>query len=410
MQQRSVVRVGATLIVASMALTACGSRNSNDSGGDNSSSTKTAKIGVIAPLSGDLSALGLGIQHSVELAVKQANDSNAIPGWKLEVAAKDDEAKPESGKNAATSLSSDKDVIGVVGTLNTSVAQQVTPVLAPKNIVQVSPANTGPGLTQGAQWQTAPKRPYPVYFRTCTTDAVQGPFAARYLYETAKITKVATIHDKKAYGQGLVGTFTEEFKKLGGQVVAAETINPDDSNYQAVISAIKPSAPQALYYGGEFPQAGPLSQQMKAAGMNVPLMGGDGIFDPKFIQLGGKTSTGDLATSVGAPVEALPSAQKFVADYAAQNYKDPYAAYGGYSYDAANAIINALKESLKDATDVESARPKTVEALGKVSFDGVTGKVAFDQYGDTTSKVLTVYKVDAGKWATVETKDFAASK
>jgi branched-chain amino acid transport system substrate-binding protein len=297
-------------------------------------------------------------------------------------------------------------VIGVVGTLNTSVSQQVQPVLAPKNIVQVSPANTGPGLTQGANWQTDPKRPYPTYFRTCTTDAVQGPFAARYLYETAKITKVATIHDKKAYGQGLVGTFTEEFKKLGGQIVAAQTINPDDANYQAVISAVKPSAPQAVYYGGEYPQAGPLSQQMKAAGLNVPLMGGDGIYDPKFISLAGKTSENDLATSVGAPIDQLPSAKKFVEDYNAAGFKDPYAAYGGYSYDAANAIIAALKESLKDAADVEAARPKTVEAMSKVSFDGVTGKVAFDQYGDTTSKVLTVYKVSGGKWATVETKEF----
>jgi branched-chain amino acid transport system substrate-binding protein len=405
-QQRSVVRVGASLIVASLALTACGSRSGDDSGGGSGGSTKTAKIGVIAPLSGDLSALGLGIQHSVELAVKQANDSNAIPGWKLEVVPKDDEGKPDPGKNAATALAGDADVIGVVGTLNTSVSQQVQPVLAPKNIVQVSPANTGPGLTQGANWQTDPKRPYKTYFRTCTTDAVQGPFAARYLYETAKITKVATIHDKKAYGQGLVGTFTEEFKKLGGQVVAAQTINPDDSNYQAVISAVKPSAPQAVYYGGEYPQAGPLSQQMKAAGLNVPLMGGDGIYDPKFVTLAGKTADNDLATSVGAPVDALESAKKFVADYNAAGYKDPYAAYGGYSYDAANAIINALKTSLKDAKDVESARQATVDALQGVAFDGVTGKVAFDQYGDTTSKVLTVYKVAAGKWATVETKDF----
>ncbi|WP_238165555.1 branched-chain amino acid ABC transporter substrate-binding protein [Kribbella caucasensis] len=403
-QQRSVVRVGASLIVASLALTACGSRSEDGGGG---TATKTAKIGVIAPLSGDLSALGLGIQHSVELAVKQANDSNAIPGWKLEVDAKDDEAKPDVGKTAATSLSSDKDVIGVVGTLNSSVALQVQPVLAPKNIVQISPANTNPSLTQGANWQSAPKRAYPTYFRTCTTDAVQGPFAARYLFEKAGIKKVATIHDKKAYGQGLVGTFTEEFKAAGGQVVAAETINPEDSNYQAVISAVKPSAPQAVYYGGEYPQAGPLSQQMKAAGLNVPLMGGDGIYDPKFITLGGKTSTGDLATSVGAPVDTLESAKKFISDYNAAGFKDPYAAYGGYSYDAANAIINALKESLKDASDVESARPKTVEALGKVSFEGVTGKVAFDQYGDTTSKVLTVYKVAGGKWATELTQDLA---
>src|SRR4029079_10803974 len=99
-------------------------------------------------------------------------------------------------------------------------------------------------------------------------------------------------------------------------------------------------------------------------------------------------------------------AKKFVSDYNAQNYKEPYAAYGGYSYDAANAIINALTTALKDAKDVESARQATVDAVGKVSFDGVTGKVAFDQYGDTTSKVLTVYKVAGGKWATVETKAF----
>jgi branched-chain amino acid transport system substrate-binding protein len=388
-----------------LALTACGSR-SNDDGGGSGSETKTAKIGVIAPLSGDLSALGLGIQHSVELAVKQANESNAIPGWKLEVAAKDDEGKTDPGKNAATALASDKDVIGVVGTLNTSVSQQVQPVLAPKNIVQVSPANTGPGLTMGADWQKNPKRPYPTYFRTCTTDAVQGPFAARYLYETAKITKVATVHDKKAYGQGLVGTFTEEFKKLGGQIVAAETLNPDESNYQSVVSAIKPSAPQAVYYGGEYPQAGPLSQQMKAGGLNVPLMGGDGIKDPKFQVLAGKSADGDLSTSVGAPTDSTEAGKKFLADYKAAAYKEDSAAYGGYSYDAANAIINALKTSLKDAKDVESARQATVEAVGKVSFDGVTGKVAFDQYGDSTTKVLTVYKAAGKDWATVETKEF----
>ncbi|MEU4389377.1 branched-chain amino acid ABC transporter substrate-binding protein [Kribbella sp. NPDC023855] len=404
-QQRSVVRVGASLIVASLALTACGSR-SNDDGGGSGSETKTAKIGVIAPLSGDLSALGLGIQHSVELAVKQANESNAIPGWKLEVAAKDDEGKTDPGKNAATALASDKDVIGVVGTLNTSVSQQVQPVLAPKNIVQVSPANTGPGLTMGADWQKNPKRPYPTYFRTCTTDAVQGPFAARYLYETAKITKVATVHDKKAYGQGLVGTFTEEFKKLGGQIVAAETLNPDESNYQSVVSAIKPSAPQAVYYGGEYPQAGPLSQQMKAGGLNVPLMGGDGIKDPKFQVLAGKSADGDLSTSVGAPTDSTEAGKKFLADYKAAGFKEDSAAYGGYSYDAANAIINALKTSLKDAKDVESARQATVDAVSKVSFDGVTGKVAFDQYGDSTTKVLTVYKAAGKDWATVETKEF----
>ncbi len=409
MPQRSVVAVGASLLVASLALSGCGTRGGDDGGSDTGSgsgSTKTAKIGVIAPLSGDLAALGKGIEHSVDLAIKQANESNAIPGWKLELAAEDDQATPDVGKNAATKLASDKDVVGVVGTLNSSVAQSVQPVLSTANITMVSPANTNPSLTQGADFATAPKRTYQNYFRTCTTDSIQGPFAARYLFEKAGIKEVATVHDKKTYGQGLVDAFSKEFTKLGGTIVAAETINPDDDKYDAVVSKIKPSNPKAVYYGGEFPQAGPFSQQMKAAGLNVPLMGGDGIYSGEFIKLAGSTATGDLATSVGAPTDQLESAKSFVEAYNAGGYAEPYEAYGAYAYDAANAIINALKTSLKDADSAEAARQATVQAMSSVSFDGVTGKVAFDEYGDTTSKVLTVYAVKDGAWAPVNTEEF----
>jgi branched-chain amino acid transport system substrate-binding protein len=406
--QRSVVAVGASLLVASLALAGCGTRGGNSSGGSGSgdSNNKVAKIGVIAPLSGDLAALGLGIKNSVDLAIKQANESKAIPGWTLQLEAGDDQATPDVGKNAATKLSSDKDVVGVVGTLNSSVAQSVQPVLASANIVMVSPANTNPSLTQGADFATAPKRTYANYFRTCTTDSIQGPFAARYLYEKAGIKEVATVHDKKTYGQGLVNAFSQEFTKLGGKIVAAETINPDDDKYDAVISKIKPANPKAVYYGGEYPQAGPFSQQMKAAGLNVPLMGGDGIYSDQFIKLAGATSEGDLATSVGAPTDTLDSAKAFVVAYKAAGYSEPYEAYGAYAFDAANAIINALKESLKSAASADAARQATVQAMSNVSFDGVTGKVAFDQYGDTTSKVLTVYKVQGGKWAAENTAAF----
>ena len=153
-------------------------------GGASGSATKVAKIGVIAPLSGDLSALGLGIQNSVDLAIKQANEAKAIPGWTLEIAPEDDEAKPDVGKNAATKLAGDDEVVGVVGTLNSSVSQSVQPVLSGANIVQISPANTGTVHHRWARTVKNPKRAYPHYFRTCTNDAVQGPFAGRYLYES----------------------------------------------------------------------------------------------------------------------------------------------------------------------------------------------------------------------------------
>ncbi len=401
MHQRSIVRVAAPLLIASLALSACGSRGGTDTG--TSTGNKTAIIGVMAPLSGNLSALGLGIQHSVELAVQQANANKAVPGWTLKVEAKDDEQKPDVGKNAATAFAAEANVAGVVGNLNSSVTQSTQSVLATANIVQVSPANTGPSLTKGANFSTAPVRPYKTFFRTCTTDTVQGKFAADYLYNTAGFKKVATINDKKTYGQGLVKEFTKFFTGLGGTVVGAETINPDESNFQAVISKVKPTAPQAVYYGGEYPAAGPLSQQMKASGLNVPLMGGDGIFDPKYVALAGATANGDLATSVGAPADQSAVGKKFLADYAKAGYKEPSAAYGTFSYDAANAIINALKVSLKDAKDVASVRQATLDALGNVSFDGLTGKVGFDKYGDSTSRVLTSYKVANLKWAQIKT-------
>jgi branched-chain amino acid transport system substrate-binding protein len=399
-RKHKLVIAGATLLAASLAMSACGTRTET-TGGGGSEETKVAKIGVIAPLSGDLSALGLGIRNSVDLAIRQANESNAIPGWKLELAAEDDEAKPDVGKNAATKLAGDDEVIGVVGALNSSVSQSLQPVLNSANIVEISPANTGVSVTMGPDLEN-PKRQYPNYFRTCTNDAVQGPFGGRYLFE-AGYKKIATIHDKKTYGSGLVKFATEGFTGAGGEVVAAETINPDDKDFSAVISRVKSANPEAVYYGGEYPQAGPLSQQMKAAGLKVPLMGGDGIFDPAYIELAGKTAEGDLATSVGAPTETLESAKAFVSAYGEGGFKEPYAAYGAYSYDAANAIINALKVSLKDATDAESARENTITEVGKVSFDGATGKVEFDEFGDTTNKTITVYEVKGGKWGAVKT-------
>lgn len=397
MNRRLVKLAAVTFVAGTLALTGCGSRADTSSTGS-AAAKKVAKIGVIAPLSGDLSALGLGIKNSVDLAIKQANDSNAIPGWTLVLAAEDDEAKPDVGKNAATKLSSDNEVVGVVGTLNSSVAQSVTPVLQPAKIVQVSPANTNPTLTQGKDTAN-PSRPYDNYFRTCTTDAVQGPTAATYLLSIG-VKQVATIHDKKSYGQGLVEAFSKAFTAGGGTVVAAQTINPDDKDFSAVVTNVKAANPAAVFYGGEYPQAGPLSKQMKAAGLNVPLMGGDGIYDPAYVDLAGSAANGDLATSVGAPVESLNSAKSFVSAYTAAGYKDPMGAYGAQSYDAANAIINALKVSLAKAADAKSARADTVTALGSVSFDGATGKIAFDKYGDATSKVITVYKVTAGKWGT----------
>ncbi|MEU6401869.1 branched-chain amino acid ABC transporter substrate-binding protein [Streptomyces sp. NPDC046985] len=400
MRQRSLIAVTAALAAGALTLTACGSRDSGDKNSESGGGT-TVTIGVDAPLTGDLSALGLGIKNSVDLAAKTANKKNYVKGVTFKIEARDDQAQPSSGQQNATALVADKAVLGVVGPLNSSVAESMQKVFDDAKLAEVSPANTGPALTQGPDWRTKKVRQFKSYFRTATTDAIQGPFAAQYLYNDAKKKKVFVIDDKKTYGAGLAGTFTDEFKKLGGTVAGTEHINPDTKDFSAVATKVKNSGADVVYYGGEYPQAGPLSKQIKAAGSKIPLVGGDGIYDPTFIKLAGGDSAGDLATSVGAPVETLPSAKQFVADYQAGGYKESYAAYGGYSYDSAWAIIEAVKKVVDDNGGKlpDDARAKVTAALQNVSFDGVTGKVSFDEFGDATNKQLTVYAVKGAAWA-----------
>ncbi|MGI5400311.1 branched-chain amino acid ABC transporter substrate-binding protein [Streptomyces sp. CA-135486] len=406
MRNRSLIAVTAALAAGALSLTACGSRDTgkaNDASGDGST---VVTIGFDAPLTGELSALGLGMKNSVDLAVKQANKNNEVPGVTFKVQALDDQAQPSSGQQNATKLVADKSVLGVVGPLNSSVAQSMQKVFDAAQVAEVS-VNTNPALTQGDKWDTGNKaRPFKTYFRTATTDAIQGPFAAEYLYNTAKKKKVFVVDDKKTYGAGLAATFSAHFKKLGGTVVGTDHVNPEAKDFGSVATEIKNSGADVVYYGGEYPVAGPLSAQVKKSGATIPLIGGDAIYSDEYLKLTGARGDGDLATSVGAPVEGLPSAKKFIEDYKAAGYKEAYGAYGGFSYDSAWAIIQAVKVVAKDGKLPSDARAKVTEALQKVSFDGVMGKVSFDEYGDATNKQLTVYKVTGGAWKPETTGTF----
>jgi branched-chain amino acid transport system substrate-binding protein len=404
--------VTAAILAGALGLTACGT-NRNEAGGTGGGSTcdtskGTLVIGMVAPLSGSLSALGLGMRNSAKLAVDQANQKCTVKGYKLAFQPEDDQATAQIGGQAGTKLSSDPNVVGVVGTLNSSVAQTVAPILAGKNIVQISPANTNPTLTLGEQPVASPKRPFPTYFRVATTDLVQGPFGAQYLVQKAGKKNVAVIDDGKTYGAGLADQAAKEIEKLGAKVVARVKVGEKDTDFGSVINNIRGSNPDAVYYGGEFPVAGPLSKQLAGAGLNIPLMGGDGIVDPKFIQLGGRD--GDLGTSVGAPAENLPSAKQFIDDYKAAGFSEAYSTYGVLTYDAANVIINGLAKVVGDGgTFDDSKRQALIDAVQATKIDGASGPVAFDQYGDTTNKVLTVYQVKGSDFAPIETGAFQAS-
>ncbi|MEU1789777.1 branched-chain amino acid ABC transporter substrate-binding protein [Streptomyces sparsogenes] len=410
MRHRSLLIITTAVTAGALTLSACGSRDKSDSdsGGDNNKKT-TVVIGVDAPLTGSLSALGQGIKNSVDLATKVANKNNEVPGVTFKIKAFDDQAVPSSGKQNATSMVDDDEIVAMVGPLNSGVSQSMQGVFAKADLAQISPANTNPELSQGPDWASGKKvRPFKTYFRTATTDVIQGRFAAQYYYKDAKKRKVFVVDDKQTYGAGLAKIFSQEFERLGGKVVGTDHLTVKETDFSGIAGKVKSSGADSVYFGGQYPEGGLLSDQVKQAGADVPIMGGDGIYDPAFIKASGTSNDGDLATSVGYPVEKLPSAKNFVKEYAAQGYKDPYAAYGGYSYDAGWAIVQAVKAVVQDNDGKlpDDARAKITEALNKVSFDGVTGKVSFDEYGDTTNKQLTVYKVTKGVWKDAVSRTF----
>ncbi|WP_344573942.1 branched-chain amino acid ABC transporter substrate-binding protein [Streptomyces lunalinharesii] len=393
------------LTTGALTLTACGSRG--DGNGTDDGKTRVV-IGLDAPTTGELSALGLGIRNSAQLAVDIANKTGEVNGVTFALEPLDDKALPNVGQQNATKLAGDTDVLGIVGPLNSGVAQSMQQVAQQNGVTLISPANTTPDLTQGKDWRKNKRtRQFPTYFRTATTDEVQGAFDGQYAWEKMKAKTAYVIDDQKTYGTGLVSSFKDQFTELGGTVVGTDHISPDDRDFKAVVSKAKTAAPDMVFYGGEYPASGPLSQQLKDGGVTVPLMGGDGMYSADYIKLN-KRAQGDYASSVGKPVAQLPSAKKFIADYKAAGFKESYEAYGGSTYDATWALVQAVKKAVADNNGKlpDDARKKVTAAMNTVTFDGVTGHLAFDAYGDTTNTMITAYQVEKNAWVSRFSAEF----
>ncbi|MFD7966370.1 bifunctional serine/threonine-protein kinase/ABC transporter substrate-binding protein [Streptomyces zaomyceticus] len=365
-------------------------------------SAVTVVLGVDAPLSGGLSSMGVGIKNAADLAARTANESRHVPGVKFEIEALDDEADPAKGASNATRFVADEKVLGVVGPLTSSVARSFVPPLARADLVNVSPGNTDPALTLGPDWAGgATSRPYATYFRTIATDIDQGPFAARYLYESKK-TKVYAIDDASDHGAALTAGLTAEFTKLGGTVVGTEQVDPAERAFAGLATRVRSSGADAVYFGGYYDTAAPISQQLKQAGVDIPLMGGDGIFDQQYLTENPRAE-GDLATHIGLPAEETEAGRDFLTRYGKAGYAEPAGWYGPYAYDATWALIEAVKAvvTANGGTLPDNARAKLPQAVAASSFDGVTGRVAFTKDGDTVNRRLTVYAVNAGSWTAV---------
>jgi ABC-type branched-subunit amino acid transport system substrate-binding protein len=365
---------------------------------DPARTTGTVAIGVIAPLSGNFSPLGVGIRNSAQLAVDKANARCAVPGRRIELRIADDAGDAAKSAQVAGTLVTDPAVAGVVGPLNTAATEAVAAVLGPAGIAQVAPASTNPALTLGTD-PASPHRPYPNLFRMLSTDLQQGPAAAAYLMGKA-LSRVAVVDDGSTYGTSLTRGFTARFGEIGGTVATAGRIDRDASDYGAVVAQVAASKPQAVYYGGDYPEAGKLAAQLSAAGVTAPLMGADGLLDAGYVRAGGRA--GDLATSLGAPAELLPSATTFVADYTAAKFAESATNYGPPAYDAVQVLAAAIAAAAPGPTGPVD-RAAVLGALQRTKLDGVLGPISFDQFGDITRKLVTVYTVRGRDFTPVTT-------
>jgi len=375
-------------------LTGCSSSETPDSNG--ATEVVSYKIGLGAPLTANAVAIGQGARRGVMLAIEQANASDEAKelGVKFELVDGDDQGDPKLGVNVANQFASDSALIGVVGHINSGVSIPASKVYNDSGLAMISAASTAPELTaQG----------FNNVFRTCTTDAVQGPAAAQAAY--AEGHRVAVIiDDATAYGVGLGEKFGETFVELGGQVVSTERTNDKETDYTSLVTKVMASNADLIYFGGIYTPASYFIKQYKEAGGTGVVMGGDALYAGELVEVAGvDNAEGTLVTAIGYPVDQLPGGQKFVADYKAMFPNDEIASsFDAYAYDAALAMIDAAFKAAAtvgaDSLASPAGRTAIIENLAAGAFSGATGDFSFDDNGDTNNKAITVYRIEGGQF------------
>ena len=226
------------------------------------------------------------------------------------------------------------------------------------------------------------------------SDALQAPFLAKQVYERG-LEDVAVVSETKAVSQGLADAFVTAFEAEGGNVTVQQTVPDGATDFTDFLGAALPDKPDAIFFGGEYPVAASLRDQATAEKFTGPLVGGDGIKDDSYITDAGAASKGTLASSVGVPLVELTTARKFLAAYRKGGFDAPPTDYGPYAYDAANLLISAAAEELDGQTAIppDARAAITTSLLPDTTDTGASGPIGFDEFGDTTHDIFTLYKV-----------------
>jgi branched-chain amino acid transport system substrate-binding protein len=348
----------------------------------------TIKIATQSPLSGGQAALGEGIKLGAQLGVEKFKGPLEKAGFKVELVPFDDQAKPDVGVANARNIIADKDIMVVIGHLNSGVAIPSSEVYKEASLAMISPANTNEKITD---------RGYPNVNRVCGRDDVQGPVGAEFAAGTLKVKSVYIVHDKTTYGQGVAEAFKADIEKKGVKIVGFDGTE-EKSNFDPIVTPIKAKNPDLLYFGGIYDQGAPLFKQAREKGVKAKFLGPDGLDSSDLVKIAGKAVVGMYYTTAAAPASS-PQAKQFVDEFKKKFGKNPEP-YAAESYVSAAIALKAL-ESVTGGGKVPT-RDGVAAAIRKVKYPGMTGTIEFDDKGDPKKAsyyVLQVASDNPEKWS-----------
>jgi len=386
----------ASFLLATMALAGCNSQgsapaqntNTQASGGSTETSSGGGEKILIAtqsPLSGSQSAIGDAIKTGAGFAIELRKEEFKKLGFDLQLFPQDDQADPKMGVSNAEMLVANPDVLGVVGHFNTGVAIPSSVKYESGSLVMVSPANSGVTLTEEGK---------KTVHRICARDDAQGPKGAKYAKEELGVTSVFLIHDKTAYGQGLVDQVKAQFEKDGVKVLGYEGVNQGEKDYNFVVNTAVASNPDLIYFGGIYPEAGIIIKQAKEKGYQGKFMGGDGIDSPDLLKIAGDAAVGVYLTALAGDAKQTEEGRKWAEEYEKVMGKKP-GTYSDYAFESANVILNGIVAATQANGGKKPTREQILEQVHNTKeYQGKFVKVTFDEKGDNKYADVFVYKFE----------------
>ncbi len=354
----------------------------------------TVKIAFIGPLTGGVSANGLGGRNSAELAVKLRNQDEKAK-YTYELMALDDECKPNVGVQVATKAAADRKVIGGVTHYCSAVAIGAVDIYHKFGMPAIVWGAVLPDITYG--------NTHAEVHRVNGTMINQNETAAKFMADQGYKTW-AVIHDTTDYGKGHNEYFSKFITEKGGTILGTFGVTADQQDFTAELTKIKELKPEVIFFGGLTPIGVRIRQQMDKLGIEAVFQGTSGIVSDAYLDGLGELAEGTLAFREGAPADKLPGGKFFLSEYEKAGYDQAPEAYGPFAFAAANLLMDAIE-------DVGADRKKVTAYLNKVeNHDSITGPITFDDHGQNTVAVITKYVAEDGKWAVWEDSKYATGE